>query len=113
MSKVKRWGESTQYNFWCPGCKTIHAFQVKPAEPNWDFNGDFDCPTVKPSIKVTMGPKTARQVCHFHITNGKIVYCGDCWHDKRNLTVEMKDLDEGETEEAIDKGRINCIDERE
>lgn len=52
--------------FCCPcGCNSIGGITLKPAEPSgWDFNGDINTPTTKPSILL--------KPCGWHgyLTNG-------------------------------------------
>lgn len=89
--------------FYCQGCKEYHVIN-----DSWSFNGDFDNPTISPSILVTgtihptddevkrilsgeyVQPKD--YVCHSFIENGKIRYLSDCTHGLANQTVELTDL---------------------
>lgn len=108
---------SLNHTFYCPGCKCHHGFKTSPPPgPQWTFNGDFDKPTVRPSILVTsvelpsedkstwernpdgsfkldnrgriFGTKDVR--CHLYITDGKIQYLSDCTHSLAGKTVEME-----------------------
>lgn len=95
-------------NFWawmfeCPGCECCHYFNDK-----WNFNGNFESPTVTPSILVRgFRPVTDEEVerimggevitpvptvCHLYLTDGKIHYLDDCTHKLACQIVEMVDL---------------------
>jgi hypothetical protein len=69
-----------KYYFYCPGCKMGHFFLL----PKWKWNGDFEKPTVTPSI-VTEGK------CHLLIKEGKIEYLTDCKHEMAGQTIDMEE----------------------
>jgi hypothetical protein len=86
-----------QYWFFCPGCKRSHAFTVGPPkrgpeDPRWEFNGDFDKPTFKPSLLCNKDYPESR--CHSFVTDGKIEFLGDCWHELKGQTVEVPEWEE-------------------
>lgn len=71
-----------QYFFMCPACNETHAFNQ-----TWEFNGDYELPTISPSLLVTGygfdGNKNSVPIiCHSWITKGKIKFFKDCSHDK-------------------------------
>lgn len=94
--------------FYCPACQQSHGFNL-----TWQFNGDYQCPTVRPSILVRNGHYDERHrpsdscwctfnaqrpdnpssfkcfSCHSHITDGKIEYGTDCTHHMAGQTVEL------------------------
>lgn len=73
-----------QLHYWCLGCGYEHAFS-----PNvHKFNGDFDNPTVTPSLL-----HTGEFICHSFIKDGKIQYLSDCYHSLKGQTVELPDID--------------------
>ena len=92
--------------FWCPGCERPHRVGVEaPAAVLWEYNGDPDRPTFKPSVKITYNGKDAGQVredgrcappsiCHLFVTDGQIQFLGDCTHALAGQTVELPDLPE-------------------
>jgi hypothetical protein len=97
--KVKPIGEPYQgrqtYAFLCPGCalydapgSRLHATHT--FDSTWDYNGNGDEPTVRPSILV-MGHDGKR--CHSFITRGQIVFQGDCSHSLKDQTVDLPDCD--------------------
>jgi hypothetical protein len=101
--KVKPIGDPYQgrqtYAFLCPGCAlydapgsrlyAVHTFRDGP--DGWEYNGDGDEPTVRPSILVTGAHPSHR--CHSFITRGQIVFQGDCSHPLKDQTVELADCD--------------------
>jgi len=103
--------------FYCPGCKRNHGIYVdKLHHVNWDFNGNYDKPTFKPSILVQSGhymPENKGKPCwcdynkehpdadtfkcaqcHSFVTDGKIQFLSDCTHELAGQTVDMVDYDE-------------------
>lgn len=96
MSKVERGtgGEASQFEWWafkCPGCDDTHHFYTKyrgNTKFEWTFNGDVDKPTFTPSLLLSRPGKR----CHLFVTDGKIIYCGDCDHKLAGQTVPMEDL---------------------
>jgi hypothetical protein len=88
--------------FHCPGCGYDHAFTVGPKNdvdisgnkvdrPRWKWNGSVDSPTFTPSLLCSKDVPSAR--CHSIVTDGKIAFCQDCWHDLKGKTVAMPDWD--------------------
>lgn len=84
--------EDKQIGWTCPGCGGMHRIPTDGSR-GWSWNGDFENPTISPSISVTWphrGSGTITKKCHFFIKNGKIDFCGDCTHDMNNKKgVEM------------------------
>ena len=75
--------------YFCPGCKETHSVVVQAEEgPVWDFNGDYDKPTVSPSVRHFDADGT---FCHYFIRDGKIEFCGDCEHELNGQTVDLPD----------------------
>ena len=73
---------------WCPGCKSIHMINVDKPNLNgakWAFNGDYECPTFTPSINIVGH-------CHYFITAGNIIFCGDSKHVLAGQTVPLPDM---------------------
>ena len=79
--------------FWCFGCRTRHSLKVAGnSKPRWDFNLNFDRPTLTPSVKVTAPPLNF--CCHSFITDGKIQYLSDCTHKYAGKTVDLAEIEE-------------------
>lgn len=91
--------------FECPGCKQNHGINQ-----NWQFNGDFERPTINPSIlvrgtvpitdeeyeRIMNGGKITPKpfVCHSFVHDGKIQFLSDCTHELAGQTVELEDIEE-------------------
>jgi hypothetical protein len=93
----------------CPGC--AHGMHILPVNwcpdgqassphtegmPHWDFNGDLERPTLKPSILSRSG----QAVCHSFVADGRIQFLGDCTHHLKGQTVDLpgintRPLDDG------------------
>lgn len=97
--------------FWCEGCRSYHGVCIDKDKPvHWDFNGDYNKPTIRPSILVRGTiPPTDEEVkrilnhetfepvefrCHSFITDGKIQYLSDCTHKLAGQTVELEEDEE-------------------
>jgi hypothetical protein len=82
------------YVFHCPGCGFSHAVYTEKYSENgsrWEFNGDMDNPTFRPSL-LNRGPfPEGERVCHLFVTNGKIQYLSDCTHELAGKTLEMEE----------------------
>lgn len=81
-----------QFLYNCPGCKMQHAFALKTETDDGvghTFNMDLDYPTIQPSL---LGNWTPDRVCHSHITNGRIKFLSDCWHELAGKEVELPEI---------------------
>lgn len=74
----------------------LHPYRVKGEAqgPMWKWNGNIESPTFTPSLLVNPGDESS--VCHLFITNGKIEFLGDCFHNLRGTTVGLVDIPEPE-----------------
>jgi hypothetical protein len=79
-------GNHGGYLIYCPGCKSHHVFDTR-----WTFNGDFEKPTFSPSMLVNQHRPESR--CHSFVTDGKIQFLSDCFHDLAGKTVELPEVD--------------------
>jgi hypothetical protein len=70
----------------CPACGCGHKFDGR-----WEFNGDVDKPTFKPSMLVGGGQQHGR--CHSYVTDGKIEFLSDSKHELAGQTVDLPDWD--------------------
>lgn len=91
-SKLLSMGNSIYFH--CPGCNMLHPYRVKGevSEPMWVWNENVDRPTFSPSLLVNPGDPSS--TCHLFVTDGKIQYCSDSFHDLKGKTVEMVDIPE-------------------
>lgn len=78
--------EYEQLRLWCPGCDRLHAVRVSGPEPQWEWDGNLDAPTISPSILVTMNTEPAT-VCHSFFKAGVWEFLGDCTHDLKGQHV--------------------------
>jgi hypothetical protein len=114
ISKVLRSVEGGGLMFWCPGCDGAHCVHVGEGPgPRWGYNEIPDRPTFTPSILVRgVKPMTAEQhqawmaggplpepipmVCHSFVTDGNILFLGDCTHALAGKTVPIPDFEAAE-----------------
>lgn len=91
--------------FWCPGCRMMHQVRVEGAGA-WGFNGDYDRPTLTPSVLVTgtvrLTDEEAERVmrrepfeprplrCHSFVADGRIQFLSDCTHELAGQTVALE-----------------------
>jgi hypothetical protein len=76
---------------YCPGCKCGHLFHVAPSNPKghrWTWNGSMDKPTFTPSMLVN--PDDPKSRCHSFVTDGKIQFLPDCFHELKGKTVDLE-----------------------
>lgn len=73
--------------YMCPGCGSVHAVPVDPG--GWEFNWNYDCPTLKPSLKVTTTHMDKVLICHSVVQNGMAYFCEDCTHPNANKIMEI------------------------
>lgn len=70
------------------------ALRAKSKVLMWMWNNNIIEPTFTPSLLVnTTDPAS---FCHLFLTDGKIQFLGDCFHDLKNQTVDMVDISEPE-----------------
>ena len=79
------------FYWWCEGCQELHIFGDA-----WEFDRDFERPTVSPSIKTThhAGQPTER-ICHVFIRGGQVEYLSDCCHDLAGQTRPLLPVPDG------------------
>lgn len=83
--------------FDCPGCGDPHVVPTGASANAWGFNGDFERPTLTPSILTRWkasnpdDPEAValEQVCHSFVTDGRIQFLSDCTHALAGRTVEL------------------------
>jgi len=77
--------------FYCPGCKARHPFEVDCEARGWTWNGSMDKPTFSPSLLVH---RAEGKGCHSFVTDGMIQFLTDSYHSLAGQTVELPDWDE-------------------
>ena len=83
--------EDPEFIFECPGCGVGHWFKTTGSTPKWTWNGDFEKPTITPSIDVAKDDPAHH--CHSYVTDGRIIFLKDCHHGLRGQTVPLPDID--------------------
>jgi hypothetical protein len=83
---------SPEFIFDCPGCGCGHWFKTTCDTPRWSWNGDFERPTISPSIDVDRDRADRR--CHSFVENGDIRFLNDSYHALRGQTVPLPDMDD-------------------
>ena len=89
MTRPEPRGDPSRLRFWCPGCDEIH--DLRDGAGQWSFDGNFERPTLSPSVKVTGGGTSA--VCHSFVRAGRIEFLGDCTHKLVGQTVDLPTTD--------------------
>ena len=88
----RRYAGGSIFLFFCPGCNCGHTYQVGGRWViGWAFKGSIASPTFEPSLKRTGGRKSD-DVCHLNITDGQIIFHGDCTHAMRGQIVPMVEI---------------------
>lgn len=98
MPRARRVEKSGLVLFECPGCGCCHYARVESAGgcgPLWTWNGDFDRPTINPSIFVNRpgslhNPESPS--CHSFVRDGKIQFLSDCTHAMAGQTVDLPEI---------------------
>lgn len=99
----KLYSVADQLSYWCQGCKSVHSVRIEG--PNaWEWNGDVEKPTFKPSVLVTRpgNPKASEEFkeyrqdrrCHTFITDGMVQFLSDCTHALAGQTLPLPELPE-------------------
>ena len=86
-------------SFRCPGCDDHHVIPITGVHA-WGFNGDYDRPTLTPSIlcKYTPWNDVTEQydgpasICHSFVREGRIEFLSDCSHALAGQTVDMLEV---------------------
>ena len=91
INKVDRSVFDKDLEFYCPGCKMRHSVRVASPKPFWQFNGDYDKPTLSPSVLVNKSHPKYR--CHSFVKGGNIQFLNDCFHDLAGQTVPLPVID--------------------
>lgn len=87
----------TALKFVCSGCERepghggLHMLAVNSEQkkPSWGFNGNFEAPTLTPSIKSDRGDNW---VCHSFLRNGIFEFLSDSTHQFSGMQIPIPDL---------------------
>jgi hypothetical protein len=91
MPKAKR-VSGARLRFDCPGCGRPHVVGIEDHEVAWAFNGDFDAPTLSPSVLVRWTEAGEPRCCHSFVAEGYIKFLDDCTHALKGQHVLLPDL---------------------
>ncbi len=85
-------GEYKAVSWWCPGCECMHMVPIEGPYA-WKFDGNFETPTLSPSILVTYsyGNPPEKHRCHSHMRNGIIEFLSDCTHSLASKKIPIND----------------------
>jgi hypothetical protein len=75
---------------WCPACNGGHTVRIS-GNGAWEFNGDFDRPTLTPSVLVTWNGEPPMR-CHSFVRDGRIEFLSDCTHALAGQTVDLLEV---------------------
>jgi hypothetical protein len=89
MPKIIKVSEN-EWHFYCPGCECNHAFDKR-----WQFNNDFEKPTLHPSYLLKGWIDSGNTVgrCHSYITDGKIKFLTDSTHKLSGHNIELPECE--------------------
>jgi hypothetical protein len=118
MKIAKVENDPGKLKFLCPGCGSTHYINISGENrPVWGFNGDFEKPTLTPSVLVTWGhylsshkpgdrcwcdynrehpdekPVVECGRCHSFVTNGTIKFLTDSTHALAGQIVDLPDIE--------------------
>lgn len=92
MAKFKL--QHSRHYFYCPGCGEPHAINCdQPTSPRWTFDGNWEAPTVQPSVRVFFTKEDGTEIttCHLFIKEGFVHFLGDSLHALKGQTVPLPD----------------------
>lgn len=88
--------------FICPGCEVQHkgsglhmlpvGGDVPEGKPRWDFNNNFESPTLNPSILTRFNMGGEEFVCHSFLRDGVFEFLSDSTHQYAGQKVAIPDL---------------------
>ena len=95
----KLYDEDHGLAFWCPGCK-MHHYVATADYPipgwgpgsQWTFDGNFDNPTLSPSVLNRYRWKDKEEICHIFVKEGQIQFLPECTHHLAGQTVPMTEI---------------------
>jgi len=84
-------------SFVCPGCGEEHEVRTR-GEKAWEFNGDFERPTLFPDILAYPehierdGVRALQPRCHSQVNAGRITFFADSEHALAGSTIELPEI---------------------
>ena len=93
LSPVLGQGDDEALVYMCPACVCIHRIPVSPGKGAWwQWNGDVNLPTFRPSIRVVVEGYKDAYVCHAYVTGGAVRFLSDCTHAMAGQTVPLPEM---------------------
>lgn len=108
MAKILKIKGFFEFEFYCPGCRCNHGFRTRAYKmpeglsaeyqksfnkSKWTFDGDYDSPTIHPSVRVYRTIiKKDETICHFWMKKGMIQYLTDSKHKLKGKTIKMQEI---------------------
>ncbi len=86
MPRAEHIHDGRRLMFFCPGCREYHH-----VTDSWRFNGDYERPTITPSVRVSDDRRT---LCHSFVRDGQIQFLSDCAHELAGQTVDLPELEQ-------------------
>jgi hypothetical protein len=82
-----------RYMHWCPGCAAPHFIDLGRDEDGRkvEYNADFARPTFSPDLRA----RADQGLCHYHLTDGRLEFMADSWHDLRGTVQPLPDFPMG------------------
>jgi len=91
----------TCVSIFCPGCGHPHTLPIREKvgdRPSWLFDGNFDLPTLQPSIHVNppggQHHSKTHPICHSFVRAGRIEYLNDSTHGLSGQTIDLPEYPE-------------------
>ena len=77
------------------GCFTRCRLRGANGKPQWSWDGGYENPTIRPSIKAVLELNGGRptEVCHSYVKDGQIEFLGDCTHSLKGTTVSLNEVE--------------------
>jgi hypothetical protein len=77
--------------FYCPGCENPHTITIT-GNGSWSFDGNYNSPTISPSILSTGQDESGKTICHSFLKNGVLQFLDDCTHALKGQSVPLPEL---------------------
>lgn len=103
-------GVPVMLSWYCPGCDRYHGVPIPPSPNAWGFDGNWDAPTLTPSVLVNKDATGKQEPdrmegwvqhrCHVFVRAGRIQFLRDCTHHLAGQTVDLPVNDPWQDEEV-------------
>ena len=86
-------GKTASLVYFCPGCGHYHSIPVRGTNENghgpWDWDGEEETPTLKPSVRYRRMDNGGTHVCHHFVEQGRLRFLNDSTHALSGRIVKM------------------------